>query len=176
MSNVLVGSVPFNEIKIFDNAKKNKNKYEDQLMDSPIAMNNAPTFVAVFADVSIWMMSLSAEYCCASSVWTFLLFSISALFPANAMTTWGSPLLWSSFTQDFAPLKESWIESRTVQLVDYNVTIVLILHCNLHAMKMWFYFPRIPALLAAQYRVRCTKLYITNQFTNMTYEQNKSIY
>ena len=102
--------------------KQNKIKYQNLLIDSPIAINNAPTFAAVFADVSIWMMSLSAEYCCASSVCTFLLFSISALFPANAMTTWGSPLLWSSFTQDFAPLKESWIESRTVQLVGYNVT------------------------------------------------------
>ena len=39
---------------------------------------------------------------------TFRLDSISALFPARAMTTLGSPLRCSSFTHDLAPLKESY--------------------------------------------------------------------
>ena len=39
---------------------------------------------------------------------TFLLDSMSALFPASAITTLGSPLRCSSFTQLFAPLNESF--------------------------------------------------------------------
>ena len=40
---------------------------------------------------------------------TLRLDSISALLPASAITTLGSPLLWSSFTQLFAPLNESFL-------------------------------------------------------------------
>lgn len=73
----------------------------------PISTKRLRTLRDVLAEVSKKMISFSWAYCCASSVWTFRLLSMSALFPARAMTTLGSPRLCSSFTHDLAPLNES---------------------------------------------------------------------
>jgi len=81
---------------------------EKKEMDGlPISTKRFLTFCAVLAEVSIKIISFSSAYCCASSVGTLRLLSISHLFPAKAITTLGSPRRCSSLTHDFAPLKVS---------------------------------------------------------------------
>lgn len=78
-----VNDCKFTYLLVFD--------WENQAL--PISTNKFLTFNAVFAEVSIKIISFSSAYCCASSVWTFLLPSMSALLPARAITTLGSPRL-----------------------------------------------------------------------------------